>query len=140
MVHTFSPLPLYSPSSPPSQLTRRGTLTGTIGITTYAASALGDVVFIELPEVGQEVSAGDTIGAVESVKSASDILTPLSGKIVAANETLESKPGIINQAPEAEGWIARIEIGKGGKGGDAAEEEEFRLMDGEGYRRFTEEM
>lgn len=82
------------------------------------------------------MSAGDTIGAVESVKSASDILTPLSGKIVAANEALEAKPGIINKTPEGEGWIAKIEIEKK----EGGEDEEEGLMDAEGYRAFTEEI
>ncbi|KAL9017002.1 MAG: hypothetical protein Q9185_005651 [Variospora sp. 1 TL-2023] len=103
---------------------------GTIGITNYAASALGDVVYVELPTLDLEVSAGDSIGAVESVKSASDIMTPVGGKIVATNEKLEEKPGIINKGPEGEGWIARIHVG------DAGEVE--GLMGGEEYRKFTE--
>jgi glycine cleavage system H protein len=85
-------------------------ITGTIGITNYAANALGDVVYVELPEIGMEVNKGDSIGAVESVKSASDIMTPVSGKIVEANNLLEEKPGTINNGPEAEGWLAKIEI------------------------------
>ncbi|KAI4114407.1 MAG: hypothetical protein LQ338_008011 [Usnochroma carphineum] len=104
---------------------------GTIGISHYAASALGDVVYVELPALDLEVSAGDSIGAVESVKSASDIMTPVSGKIIAANEKLEEKPGTINKGPEDEGWIARIEVG------DAKEVE--GLMGLEEYRKFTEE-
>jgi len=71
---------------------------------------LGDVVYVELPEVDLEVSKGDTIGAVESVKSASDILTPVSGKIIEYNQLLEDKPGAINKGPETDGWIAKIEI------------------------------
>jgi len=89
------------PSSPP---------TGTIGITQYASKALGDVVYVELPEVGMEVNKGDTIGAVESVKSASDIMSPVSGKITEANDVLGDKPGTINKGPEAEGWFAKIEV------------------------------
>ncbi|KIW21609.1 glycine cleavage system H protein [Exophiala spinifera] len=84
--------------------------TGTIGITEYASKALGDVVYVELPELDMEVSKGDTIGAVESVKSASDILTPVSGKIVDHNKVLEEKPGTINKSPEGEGWLAKIEV------------------------------
>jgi len=83
---------------------------GTIGITEYAAKALGDVVFVELPELGLEVAKGDTIGAVESVKSASDIMTPVSGKITDHNKVLEEKPGTINKSPEADGWLAKIEL------------------------------
>ncbi|KAL8629049.1 hypothetical protein Q9189_005252 [Teloschistes chrysophthalmus] len=106
---------------------------GTIGITQFAASALGDVVYVELPTIDLSVSAGDSIGAVESVKSASDIMTPITGKIVATNETLESKPSLINQGPEGEGWIARIEVGEEGKG------EIGGLMGAEEYKEFTEE-
>ncbi|KIX92425.1 uncharacterized protein Z520_11900 [Fonsecaea multimorphosa CBS 102226] len=84
--------------------------TGTIGITEYAAKALGDVVYVELPELGMEVTKGDTIGAVESVKSASDIMTPVSGKISDHNKLLEEKPGTINKSPESEGWLAKIEV------------------------------
>ncbi|OQN97433.1 hypothetical protein B0A48_16592 [Cryoendolithus antarcticus] len=100
--------------------------TGTIGISTYAAKALGDVVYVELPTTDLEVSAGDAIGAVESVKSASDIMTPISGKIIEANAVLEDKPGTINRSPEDEGWMARIEVT------DAAEVD--KLMDGEGHQ------
>ena len=90
--------------------------TGTIGISTYAAKALGDVVYVELPTKDLTVSKGDTIGAVESVKSASDIMTPVSGKVIEANGALEEKPGGINKAPEGDGWIARIEVGEGIEG------------------------
>jgi glycine cleavage system H protein len=83
---------------------------GTIGITEYASKALGDVVYVELPEVGMEVTKGDTIGAVESVKSASDIMTPVSGVIADHNKLLEEKPGTINKSPESEGWLAKIEV------------------------------
>lgn len=104
---------------------------GTIGISTYASKALGDVVYVELPTADLEVSKGDSIGAVESVKSASDIMTPVSGTIVEANTVLESEPGKINQGPEGEGWIARIEV--------ADQTEMEGLMGGEEYREFTAE-
>ena len=106
-------------------------IVGTIGISTYAAKALGDVVYVELPEVGIEVTQGDSIGAVESVKSASDIMTPVSGKITNANNVLEEKPATINKSPEGDGWLARIEVS------DAAQVE--ALMDADGYQKFTEE-
>ena len=77
------------------------------------------------------MSAGDTIGTVESVKSASDILTPVSGKIVEANDLLESKPGTINQGPEGEGWLAKIQLTK--------KQELDGLMDADGYKSFTED-
>ena len=106
-------------------------IVGTIGISTYAAKALGDVVYVELPEVGIEVTQGDSIGAVESVKSASDIMTPVSGKITNANNVLEEKTATINKSPEGDGWLARIEVS------DAAQVE--ALMDADGYQKFTEE-
>jgi glycine cleavage system H protein len=88
-------------------------------------------VFVELPTIDLEVNQGDSIGAVESVKSASDIMTPVSGKIVEANNVLEDKPATINKSPEGEGWLAKIEVR------DAAEVE--ALMDADGYKKFTEE-
>lgn len=106
-------------------------LAGTIGISTYASKALGDVVYVELPTPDLEVSKGDSIGAVESVKSASDIMTPVSGKILEANTVLDEKPGTINKGPEAEGWIARIEVSN--------TKEMEGLMDAKGYGEFTEE-
>ncbi|KAI4153404.1 MAG: hypothetical protein L6R39_001584 [Caloplaca ligustica] len=114
-----------------NKLTPSPSPTGTIGITHYAASSLGDVVYVELPALDLEVSAGDSIGAVESVKSASDIMTPVSGKIIATNEKLEEKPGTINKGPEGEGWIARIQVG------DAKEVE--GLLGLEEYRKLVEE-
>ncbi|KAI9838240.1 MAG: hypothetical protein M1837_002514 [Sclerophora amabilis] len=109
---------------------------GTIGISTYAAHSLGDVVYVELPQIPMDVSGGDAIGAVESVKSASDIMTPISGNIVEANTKLEETPGLINREPEgATGWIAKIEIGEKGK----SEWEGEELMGAEEYKSFTEE-
>jgi glycine cleavage system H protein len=105
--------------------------TGTIGITTYAATQLGDVVFVELPEVGTELNKGDTMGAVESVKSASDINVPVGGKITEINGTLEEKPGNINKSPEGDAWLAKIELADKG--------ELEGLMDAEAYKAFTEE-
>ena len=103
----------------------------TIGISTYAAKALGDVVYVELPTMDLEVNAGDAIGAVESVKSASDIYAPIGGKVIQANSVLEEKPGTINNGPEGEGWIAKIEIKK--------KDELDGLMDTEAYKKHTEE-
>lgn len=97
----------------------------------FAAKALGDVVFVELPALDLEVKEGDSIGAVESVKSASDILTPVAGKIVEVNDILQEKPATINKGPEDEGWIARIEVTEGS--------EAVKLMNVEEYRKFTEE-
>jgi glycine cleavage system H protein len=104
---------------------------GTIGISTYAANALGDVVYVELPVVDADISKGDTIGAVESVKSASDLLTPISGTILETNTELEKSPGNINKSPEGESWIAKIKVK------DTLEFDE--LMDKEAYAKFTAE-
>ncbi|KAK0281515.1 glycine cleavage system H-protein subunit [Friedmanniomyces endolithicus] len=103
-----------------------------IGISTYAAKALGDVVYVELPTVDTEVNKGDAIGAVESVKSASDIMTPVGGTIIEVNSVLEEKPGTINKSPEGDGWLAKIKVT------DTTELE--GLMDAEAYRAFTEEV
>jgi len=102
----------------------------TIGISKYAASALGDVVFVELPEADLEFKAGDAIGAVESVKSASDLMAPVSGKIVETNESVADKPGSLNKSPEDAAWIAKIKMD------DASELN--ALMDAKAYKEFTE--
>lgn len=83
---------------------------GTIGITDYAQNSLGDVVFVELPEVSAVVSSGQLIGAVESVKAASDIFAPVSGKITEVNTTLADQAGLLNKSPEDEGWLAKIQL------------------------------
>ena len=106
------------------------TQTGTLGISEYAAKALGDVVYIELPQVELDVSEGDAIGAVESVKSASDILTPISGTVAEVNSALESTPAQINKDPEGEAWIAKIKV---------SEEPSGKLMSKSEYTEFTEE-
>ncbi|OAQ75917.1 glycine cleavage system H protein [Purpureocillium lilacinum] len=113
--------------------------TGVIGISTYAAEQLGDVVYVELPEAPASdfVDQGDAIGAVESVKSASDINAPVRCKVVAANQLLEEKPATINQVPEDDsnggGWIVRVEVDEEG----AKQVDE--LMDAEAYKAFIEE-
>lgn len=81
-----------------------------VGITRYASEALGDVTFVELPEVGDRVEVGDTIGSVESVKSASEIYSPVAGEVIAINIALESEPALINTDPIGEGWIAQIKL------------------------------
>ena len=80
----------------------------TIGITDYAAEQLGDVVFVELPEVGRELSKGDSFGVVESVKAVSDLYAPISGKVIAVNERLNDESSLINDDPYGEGWIIKI--------------------------------
>ena len=80
----------------------------TIGITEHAQELLGDMVFVDLPDVGREVTAGDDCAVAESVKAASDIYAPLSGEIIAVNEELEGSPELVNSAPYGEGWLFRI--------------------------------
>ncbi|MEH6551842.1 MAG: glycine cleavage system protein GcvH [Pseudomonadales bacterium] len=80
----------------------------TVGISNHAQEALGDVVFVETPDVGAEVAAGEEAGVVESVKAASDIYSPVSGEVIAINEALEENPEIMNEHPYAEGWMFRV--------------------------------
>ncbi|HEX6445038.1 MAG TPA: glycine cleavage system protein GcvH [Streptosporangiales bacterium] len=80
------------------------------GITDYAQDALGDIVFVSLPEVGAEVTAGDAVGEVESTKSVSDIYAPLSGKITARNDALDGQPDLVNSDPYGAGWMLEIEV------------------------------
>ncbi|PUU73631.1 glycine cleavage system H protein [Tuber borchii] len=102
----------------------------TVGITQYAQKALGEVVFVDLPQENSEVEAGETVGAVESVKSASDILSPVSGLVVKANTELASNPKLINESAEDNGWICKIEVK------DSKEIE--ALMDKKGYDAYVE--
>lgn len=112
--------------------------TGVIGISDYAAHALGDVVYVELPTIPMEVGAGDSIGAVESVKSASDINSPITCTITAVNSLLEEKPGTINKAPEDDsvggGWVAKVEVAEEGVA------DLDGLMSAEEYKAFTEDL
>jgi glycine cleavage system H protein len=84
--------------------------TATVGITAYAAEQLGDVVFVETPEVGKTVKAGDGFAVVESVKAASDVYAPISGEVVEANGALADEPETVNAAPEAAGWFAKLKV------------------------------
>ena len=83
---------------------------GTIGITSFASDELGDIVFVELPEVGASVAQFATFGVVESVKAVSDLYSPVSGSITEVNEALRDAPELLNSDPYGEGWIARIEL------------------------------
>jgi glycine cleavage system H protein len=82
----------------------------TVGITAYAAQQLGDVVFVEVPEVGRTVKAGDAFAVVESVKAASDVYAPISGEVVEANGEVSDAPETVNASPEAAGWFARLKV------------------------------
>jgi glycine cleavage system H protein len=83
---------------------------GTIGITSFAADELGDIVFVELPEVGAAVAQFATFGVVESVKAVSDLYSPVSGSVTEVNEALRAAPELLNSDPFGEGWIARVEL------------------------------
>ena len=98
----------------------------TVGISDYAQGELGDVVFVELPDVDTQVSARDEVSVVESVKTASDIYAPVSGEIVAVNEKLAESPEIINSSPYDDGWIFKIRMSN--------EEELQELLSAEEYR------
>ena len=83
---------------------------GTVGITNHAQSQLGDIVFVELPEVGRSLVAGGDAGVVESVKAASDLFTPVSGEILEINEALDAEPGLANSDPTGKGWFFKIKL------------------------------
>jgi glycine cleavage system H protein len=82
----------------------------TIGITAYAAEQLGDVVFVETPQIGKTVAQGEGLAVVESVKAASDVFAPVSGEVVGANADLSDTPETVNQSPEGEGWFAKVRL------------------------------
>jgi glycine cleavage system H protein len=103
---------------------------GVVGITAYAADQLGDIVFVELPEVGTELTARQSFGVVESVKAVSDLYTPVAGEVVATNEDLAAKPELLNSDPYGDGWMVRLRLA------DAAEAE--KLKDADAYRALTE--
>ncbi|WP_291426860.1 glycine cleavage system protein GcvH [Deinococcus sp.] len=93
---------------------------GTVGISDYAQEQLGDVVYVELPEVGREVKAGEAVAVVESVKTASDIYAPASGTIIAVNEELSGNPEKVNESPYKGGWLFQMEVTEEGDLLDAA--------------------
>ena len=84
--------------------------TATIGITAYAAEQLGDVVFVELPDTGKSVKAGEQLAVVESVKAASDFFAPVSGEVIAANGALGDTPETVNDGPEGSGWFVKVKL------------------------------
>jgi glycine cleavage system H protein len=104
---------------------------GTVGITEHGQEKLSDVTSVELPRVGERVKKGSAVGVVESVKAASDLYSPVSGEIVAVNETLNGKPELVNQDAEGAGWIFKIKL---------AEPSEFdALLDREAYLSYVRE-
>jgi len=108
---------------------RTGDDTVRVGITDYAQSALGDVVFVQLPDVGAEVAAGESFGEVESTKSVSDLYAPLSAKVVAVNGDLEGNPQLVNSDPYGAGWLLDLQVGS-----DALADGLGKLLDADGYR------
>lgn len=106
--------------------------TATVGITDYAQEALGDITFVELPKVGSEVEQFEEFASVESVKAASDIFSPISGKVIEVNTDLESDPGLINKSAYENGWLAKVEVSN--------PDETSNLMTAEEYRKLLESL
>jgi glycine cleavage system H protein len=104
----------------------------TVGISEHAQEQLGDIVFVELPEVGRKVSWGDPLAVVESVKAASDVYAPVGGEVVEANEKLNDDPALVNSGAETDGWFCRIRIADAG--------EVNQLMDVDAYKAFVESL
>ncbi|HKR65443.1 MAG TPA: glycine cleavage system protein GcvH [Thermoanaerobaculia bacterium] len=103
---------------------------GTIGITEYAQKELGDVVFVELPQVGSQLEAADELGSIESVKAVSELFSPVSGEVIEINEALADNPALVNTDPYGDGWMVRIKLT------DLTEVDE--LMTAEEYDEFLE--
>ena len=101
----------------------------TVGISDYAQQQLGDVVFVELPEVGRQVSQGGSMAVIESVKAASDVYAPLGGEVVEINGDLENDPGLVNRSAEDEGWFCRLRLADRG--------ELTQLMDAAAYEAYV---
>lgn len=103
----------------------------TVGITDYAQKLLGDIVFLEISEVGTTVNQGEKIGTIESVKAASDIFSPVSGKIVEVNTELTATPDVVNKDPYGAAWMAKIEL--------SDPSEKGKLLDADAYAKLIEE-
>ncbi len=103
---------------------------GTIGITKYAAEQMGDVVFVEVPEVGAEFTKGDDMAVVESVKAASDVYAPVSGQVTESNGALGDTPETVNEDPEGAGWFCKLKLSDAGQLG--------AMMDAAAYKTFCE--
>ena len=113
---------------------RTGDDTVRVGVTDYAQSALGDVVFVQLPDVGAEVTAGESFGEVESTKSVSDLYAPVSAKVVAVNGDLEGNPQLVNSDPYGEGWLVDLQVDAG-----SLDDALGGLLDPDGYRAAVSE-
>jgi glycine cleavage system H protein len=113
---------------------RVGDDTVRVGITDFAQSSLGDVVFVQLPDVGTEVTAGESFGEVESTKSVSDLYSPVTAKVVAVNGELEGSPQLVNSDPYGEGWLIELQAGA-----DALTGEVDGLLDADAYQALVTE-
>ena len=102
------------------------------GISDYAQTQLGDVVFVELPEIGAQLARQAVAGVVESTKAANDVYAPVSGEVVAVNERLEEEPNLVNESAEDQGWFFRLRLGDEG--------ELAELLDADAYRAYVEEI
>ena len=103
---------------------------GTVGISDFAQDALGDIVFVELPEVGRQLAVGDEAAVIESVKAAGEVKSPVSGEVIEVNQALVDEPSLMNYAPEGEGWVYKIQL--------ANLAELDGLMDEAAYRDFAQ--
>lgn len=103
----------------------------TVGISNFAQDKLGDVVYVDLPQVGKVVKKGETLMSIESVKAASDVYAPVSGKVLQVNEKLNDQPELVNKDPEGEGWLVKIEM--------TNPNELNELLDEEAYKKHCEE-
>ena len=103
----------------------------TMGVTDFAQSELGEVVFVELPEVGHVFDAGDEIGTIESVKAVAEVYTPVAGEILEVNDTLKDDPQTVNEDPHGDGWLVKIRF--------SSSSDFDELMDAEAYQAYTQE-
>jgi len=101
---------------------------GTVGITDHAQGQLGDIVFVELPDVGSAIAAGDDIGVVESVKAASELYTPVSGEVVEVNDALEADPSLANTSPTDEGWFFKVKLSDTAELNDLMDEAAYKVF------------
>ncbi len=104
--------------------------TALIGITDYAQESLGDVTFVELPEVGDSFESGDTFGVVESVKAASDLYMPVAGEIVEINDSLEGEPELVNRSPYKEAWLIKVQLADNANADDLLSADAYREIAG----------
>ena len=106
--------------------------TATVGISEHAQEQLGDIVYVELPEIGKAVERGKQLAVVESVKAASDVYAPVSGEVIEVNDALNDDPSLVNSGAEGEGWFCKLRVKDAG--------EADKLMDQDGYKAYLEEI